>query len=311
MKFQKFHLNRIKYLILIILSIVYLPSVRAIVNPTSDFYVNDYANILSSETEEYIKNKSIALNNADGTQIVVVTVPNLEGLTIEDYANKLFNNFGIGSEEKNNGLLLLLALEEREFRVEVGYGLEGILPDGKTGRFQGQYMIPYLSVNNWDVGIKNGYNAFYKEIVTLNNLNINYNEPIYTDYNEEEMVDSSYEDMLGSTVYPFSVYIVLFFTPAISALIGGTLKKMKNKKNKNLYTFIYLIVWTICKFVIDIPIILYLHLFFFILSRFELGDVSFSSSSGGYSRGSYRSSSRSSFRGGGGRSGGGGSSRKF
>ena len=65
-----------------------------------------------------------------------------------------------------------MALEERQFRVEVGYGLEGILPDGKTGRFQDEYIIPYLKNNNWDEGIKNGYDAFYKEIVTLNNLNV-------------------------------------------------------------------------------------------------------------------------------------------
>mgnify|MGYP003300435229 CR=1 FL=1 len=62
------------------------------------------------------------------------------------FFNKLFNSFGIGDEDKNNGLLLLLALEEREFRVEVGDGLSGILPDGKTGRFQDDYIIPYLTV---------------------------------------------------------------------------------------------------------------------------------------------------------------------
>jgi len=118
--FQKFHLSRIKYLILILLSIVFLPSVKAIVKPTSDFYVNDYANILSNETEQYIMNRSVALNNVDGTQIVVVTVENLEGMTLEGYSNELFRNFGIGDKEKNNGLLLLLTLEERQFRVEVG-----------------------------------------------------------------------------------------------------------------------------------------------------------------------------------------------
>ena len=144
MKFQKFRLNRIKYLILILLYMAFTPSVKAMVSPTNDFYINDYANILSSETENYILNKSIALNNVDGTQIVVVTVPDLEGMSLEDYATQLFRNFGIGDKNKNNGLLLLLALEERQFRVEVGYGLEGILPDGKTGRFQDEYIIPYL-----------------------------------------------------------------------------------------------------------------------------------------------------------------------
>ncbi len=151
-------LNRIKFLILfLLLSIL---NVNAIVSPTKEFYVNDYANILSSETEKYIIDKSSQLANVDGTQIVVVTVNNLDGDTIENYANTLFRNFGIGDKTKNNGLLLLLALEERQFRVEVGYGLEGILPDGKTGRFQDTYIIPYLKNNKWDEGIKNGYDAF-------------------------------------------------------------------------------------------------------------------------------------------------------
>ena len=192
MKFQKFHLNRIKYLILVLLSITFISNVNAIVQPTNNFYINDYANILSSEIEEYILKKSVQLDDSDGTQIVVVTVPNLEGMSLEDYATKLFRNFGIGDKEKNNGLLLLLALEERQFRVEVGYGLEGILPDGKTGRFQDEYIIPYLKDNKWDEGIKNGYDAFYKEIVTLNNLDIEYNEPI------EDVIDSD----LSETILP-------------------------------------------------------------------------------------------------------------
>lgn len=139
-------LNRIKFLILFLL--LGILNVNAIVSPTKEFYVNDYANILSSETEKYIIDKSSQLANIDGTQIVVVTVNNLEGDTIENYANTLFRNFGIGDKTKNNGLLLLLALEERQFRVEVGYGLEGILPDGKTGRFQDTYIIPYLKIIN-------------------------------------------------------------------------------------------------------------------------------------------------------------------
>ena len=179
-------LNRIKFLILFLL--LGILNVNAIVSPTKEFYVNDYANILSSETEKYIIDKSSQLANIDGTQIVVVTVNNLEGDTIENYANTLFRNFGIGDKTKNNGLLLLLALEERQFRVEVGYGLEGILPDGKTGRFQDTYIIPYLKNNKWDEGIKNGYDAFYKEIVVQNNLNLNYNKPYANGYSDSTFI---------------------------------------------------------------------------------------------------------------------------
>lgn len=156
---------------LILIAIILIPiNVNAIVNPNSNFYVNDAANILSSETEEHIIQKSSSLYTYNGSQIVVVTIPNLEGMDIETYATTLFNNWGIGDKDKNNGLLLLLALEERKFRVEVGSGIEGILPDGKTGRYQDNYLIPYLKDNKWDEGIKNLYDAFYEELSNIENL---------------------------------------------------------------------------------------------------------------------------------------------
>lgn len=272
----------------------------AIVRPMSNFYVNDYANILSSETERYILDKSIALNNIDGTQIVVVTVPNLEGNSLEDYANKLFNNWGIGDKKKNNGLLLLLALEEREFRVEVGDGLEGILPDGKTGRFQDQYIIPYLKNNNWDEGIKNGYDVFYSEIVKLNNLDLEYEEgiPSYnTDNNEENDLNILFEIIL----------VLGFFT---GTFIGIWMKKMPKEKGLKatlLYFLIWVLLFIICTriFMIGVGFLIF-NLFCFIPTRFGLstrGGVGFGRSSGGGSSGG--------FSGGGGRSSGGGSSRGF
>ena len=278
--FQKFHLNRIKYLILILLSILFLPSVNAIVKPTNEFYINDYANILSNETEEYILNKSIQLNNADGTQIVVVTVPNLEGMTLESYANRLFNQFGIGDKEKNNGLLLLLALEERQFRVEVGYGLEGILPDGKTGRFQDQYIIPYLKDNKWDDGVKNGYDAFYKEIVTLNNINVQYAEPIKK--------SSNIYNELNPLVFGFFI---------------GMFVSLLEKNFKFTLTYLGIGVVIILLFT-SLKSLIFSHLAGFALGRF--GRLS---GLGGFSGGGGRSGVG--FSCGGGRSGGGGSSRGF
>ena len=184
--FQKFLSSKYRLLVLALFLFLLIPNkVYAIVQQTSDFYVNDSAGILTEDTKRYIIDNSVKLNNVDGTQIVVVTVENLEGMSIEDYATELFRSYGIGDKEKNNGLLLLLALEERKFRVEVGYGLEGILPDGKTGRFQDEYIIPYLKNNEWNDGIRNGYDAFYSEIVKENNLNLDYVDPI----DEDDLAD--------------------------------------------------------------------------------------------------------------------------
>lgn len=170
---------RSKFIVFIILVVVLMASkVYAVVSPTQDFYVNDYANLLSQDTKSYIMQVNQSLQKQTGAQIVVVTVPSLKGASLEEYATQLFREFGIGDKTKNNGLLLLLSLKERKFRVEVGYGLEGILPDAKTGRIQDEYMIPYLKENKWDEGIRNGFNAFLDVIVNDYGITITKESPV-------------------------------------------------------------------------------------------------------------------------------------
>lgn len=279
------------------------PLVTFLQPATMKFYVNDAADILSSETENYIVEKSTKLNDIDGTQIVVVTVPNLNGYSIEKYANTLFNYWGIGNSEKNNGLLLLLALEEREFRVEVGDGLGGILSDGKTGRFQDEYIIPYLKNNEWDKGVKNGYNAFYAEIVKLNNLDLEYAEPV-----KKMFINRDLFIMIFALFAIFSGFYGMSFTFA---------KKKKKKKYIKIY-FTLFILLLIVSLLFCISGILYLAFGafgFLYLGMLGSGKGSSGSSSNGYSGSGSSSgggsSSSGGSSGGGGRSSGGGSSRRF
>lgn len=175
------------------------------VDATTNFYVNDYANILSSDTEKYIMEHSVALNDKTTAQIVVVTVPSLDGNSLEEYATTLFRKFGIGDSKKNNGLLLLLALEERQMRVEVGYGLESILPDGKTGRFQDTYMIPYFKEDNFDEGMLNGYKAFFKEVA-------NYYE--YDGEIDDAIEEDTSDDMVAliiSTIIQIGFWVLFIY----------------------------------------------------------------------------------------------------
>ena len=109
--FQTYH-SRIKLLILPFLLVgclISAPKVNALVEITG--YVNDYADIISTSDEEYITKKSQKLRDADnGTQIVVVTVPSLDDIPIEDYAIELGRKYGLGTKNKNNGVLILVAL---------------------------------------------------------------------------------------------------------------------------------------------------------------------------------------------------------
>ncbi len=95
--------------------------------PAADFYVNDYADVLSSETEEHIIEINDSLYSQTGAQIVVVTRDFLDGMSIEDYGYNLMNEWGIGSSEKDNGVLLLLAIGEDDYRITLGRGSESIL----------------------------------------------------------------------------------------------------------------------------------------------------------------------------------------
>ena len=167
-------LNKAKKIVcLLILIMILLPlKTLAVVSQTNEFYVNDYAKILSSETKEYIINTNIELQKKIGAQIVVVTVSSLGGQSIEEYATELFRKFGIGDKNKNNGVLLLCSTGDRLFRIEVGYGLEGRLTDGKTGRIQDKYIIPYLKNDNYNEGIKNGFSAVLQEVCKEYNISI-------------------------------------------------------------------------------------------------------------------------------------------
>ena len=222
----------------------------------------------------------------------------------------MFNSFGIGDEDKNNGLLLLLALEEREFRVEVGDGLSGILPDGKTGRFQDEYIIPYLKENKWDEGIRNGYDAFYSEIVELNNLNVDYTKPVeyYSSNNNGEEIVS----------FGYGVAVFVAILSAFMVSISG------DKKVKTFITCLGIwFVLLVCAWFFWTSIVIYFFIYLFVFLFISIltigsglapgdgnGSVRFYSGRSFSSSSSSRSSSRS-FSGGGGRSSGGGSSRRF
>lgn len=120
-------------------------------------YVQDYAHVLSAEDKRRLLSIGQELDNKTTAQLAVVTVKTLDGQPIEDYALSILREWGIGSKEKNNGALIVVAVQDRRSRIEVGYGLEGLLTDGLTGRIQDQAMIPYFRKGNYAAGIVNGY----------------------------------------------------------------------------------------------------------------------------------------------------------
>ncbi|MDR3178740.1 MAG: TPM domain-containing protein [Oscillospiraceae bacterium] len=133
-------------------------------SPKDKFYVNDFANVLSEKTQDYIYKNSTELYGQTTAQIVVVTVPSLDGEDIENYSLELGRKWGVGSKKENNGLLILLAPNERKVRISVGRGLEGRINDGKAGRIFDQYGIQYFKQKEWDEGILKVFTALVNEV---------------------------------------------------------------------------------------------------------------------------------------------------
>jgi uncharacterized protein len=102
---------------------------KSLPKPNPPSLVVDYANIISAYDQQQLNNKLIAIDDSSSNQIVVAIVQSLNGEILEDVALNTFREWGIGNKKTNNGVLLLIALDERKVRIEVGYGLEGAIPD--------------------------------------------------------------------------------------------------------------------------------------------------------------------------------------
>ena len=121
--------------------------------------VVDQAGILSAPARERLAGMLHAHESATGNQIVVLTVPTLEGKSVEDYAVRAFEEWKLGSRDKDNGVLILVVPQDRRVRIEVGYGLEGTLTDATASRIIRDLMTPRFREGNYDVGIEAGVTA--------------------------------------------------------------------------------------------------------------------------------------------------------
>lgn len=156
-----------KFIIYLVLLVQTFFAVCAFAEPTipprpasgSGIYVQDYAGVISKKDRQQMLSIGQDLDNKTTAQVAVITVNSLEGQSIEDYALAVLRSWGIGNKAKNNGVLIVVAVKDRRSRIEVGYGLEGVLPDGKTGRIQDQYMLPFFKKGEYSTGITQGYQA--------------------------------------------------------------------------------------------------------------------------------------------------------
>lgn len=128
------------------------------------YRVNDFAGVLSPETKERLESKLGTFEKETTTQIFIAIFPSIEDESVEDFVNRMFIAWKIGQQNKNNGVLLAIFINEHKARIEVGYGLEGALTDALSSRIIRNELAPDFKAGNYDAGVEKTIDAIMKAV---------------------------------------------------------------------------------------------------------------------------------------------------
>ncbi|HSW60479.1 MAG TPA: TPM domain-containing protein, partial [bacterium] len=168
--------------------------------------VTDNAGLLSSDAAIRIEQKLSSLETSDSTQIAVLTVPTLDGGSIEDFSMRVVEQWKLGQKGLDNGALLIIAKDDRKLRIEVGYGLEGKLTDATSGRIIRQVIVPYFKRNDFEGGVEAGVDAMIAAAKG--------------EFKAPENRESDFEKYMPLIVIIFFI-MMIFFRSAGSSTSGG------------------------------------------------------------------------------------------
>lgn len=160
-----------KCLLLFVILFISLSTIQAVNYPQSRGWVNDFADRLSRQTQVTLLNIITEVKEKTGFEIAVAIVPNLQNEDINQYANNLYQRWGIGSQN-DEGVLILIAVEERWVRIETGYGAEGFIPDGRAGEIRDTYLIPLLSRGDYNQAVIYGVSAIASLVAQEKNVEL-------------------------------------------------------------------------------------------------------------------------------------------
>lgn len=271
-------------------------------------YITDEAGVMSAEQQNELNTKLRAFEDSSSNQIFVYITASLNGADLQSLSQEIFHNWKIGKEGKNNGVLIAVFVDDRKFRIQTGYGMEGVLPDLLTKRIQDEYMRPYFKEKDYYSGI----NAGIDQLIYYSKHEY---KPEETAVNSEEAWPAWMSWVLG---YAFNFIFLVLYIRNVLRPKKLSKKQKKKKQTGNVAKVIFI---TIAIILALFPCVGAIILFFMFIAT---SNINFSSG-GSYSGSTYDSSSSwsssdsssswsssdssSSFDGGGGGdSGGGGSS---
>ena len=221
--FSNIQILRLVSALLLILVLAASPFTAAaalggVIEQSDSFYVADYADVISADTEQYIIGKNADLEQLCGGQIVVATVDFLDGMDIEDYAYKLFSDWKIGDADKKNGILLLLAIGEENYWCMQGKGLENSLTSGDIDDILWNYLEEDFAAGDYDAGVRSVFDELYDRIADIYGVSgqgagasgTNGNESGYT------AAADSFKKILKIVIIITLIIVVLFIISASS-----------------------------------------------------------------------------------------------
>ncbi|MEW5551991.1 TPM domain-containing protein [Peribacillus frigoritolerans] len=173
--------------------------------PVGDIYVQDFAGVLDDQEKSEIIELGKRLDDATKAQISVLAVDSMEGSEIEEYSVEAFRSFKLGDAELNNGVLIVLAMEEQKIRIEVGYGLEGAITDIKSGQILDDVAIPALKEGKYDVALTETYKAVYNDVTKEYNLG----DEFYQDLSVQP--ESETFQLSGLQIFLIIIVVIIVF----------------------------------------------------------------------------------------------------
>lgn len=173
--------------------------------PEKSGLVNDFADVIDPAVEERINSITGELLSKTDIPVVVATMPDIGDNEYNDYANRLYEKWGIGKKGVDKGVLIFVTVKERKMRIEVGYGLEGVITDGTAGEIRDRYMTPYLRQNKYGEGILNGASALSLIIANASGVELS---------GEAQVGNPSAEDNPRLSFWPIAIFVII-------VLIGG------------------------------------------------------------------------------------------
>jgi uncharacterized protein len=157
---SRFYKNHFYLIFFLVSLLIQVPILRADdFPPQSKNIVTDYTNTLSESERQSLEQKLVSFNDSTSSQVAIVIMSSVGNYDIADYSVQLYNKWGIGQKEKNNGVLILVAKDDRKVWITTGYGMEGVLPDALSKRIVNNDILPNFKEGNYYEGLDEAVNS--------------------------------------------------------------------------------------------------------------------------------------------------------